>query len=167
MPTSTLTRSTPTRTSGMPWHPRAPVSARHRRHRRRRHPQDRVVATLDVREHVFEGTAWRAPPVVAAGGVVARGRRGRSIVGGELAFVPAPEEVIPRDVVVGEESRLRVLLIAEGFDHSVDRGIEGIASHWRRRDRDAPRAQASASGRAEVRRRRVARHVQQPPLLLV
>jgi hypothetical protein len=47
------------------------------------------------------------------------------------------EEVIPRVVVVGEESRLRALLVAEGFDHSVDRGVKGIA-YWRRWDRDAP-----------------------------
>jgi hypothetical protein len=142
------------------------VSARHGRHRRRRHPQDNVVATLDVREHIFEGAARRAPPVAAAGGVVARGRRGRSVVGGELTFVPAPKEVIPCIVVVGEECRLRALLVAEGFDHSVDRGVEGVA-HWRRRDRDTPRAQALASGCAQVRRCRVARHVQQPPLPLV
>jgi hypothetical protein len=83
-----------------------------------------------------------------------------SVVGGKLAFVPTPEEVIPRDVVVGEESRLRALLVAEGFDHSVDHGVEGVASHWQRQDRDAPRAQAPASGRVEVRRRRVACHVQ-------
>jgi hypothetical protein len=73
-----------------------------------------------MREHIFEGAARRAPPAAAAGGVVARGRRGRSVVGGKIAFVPAPEEVIPRDVVVGEESRLRALLVAEGFDHSDD-----------------------------------------------
>jgi hypothetical protein len=64
---------------------------------------------------------------VAAGGVVARGRRGRSVVSGELAFVPAPEEVIPRVVVVGEEYRLCALLVAEGFDHSVDRDVKGVA----------------------------------------
>jgi hypothetical protein len=75
-----------------------------------------------VREHVFEGAARRAPPAKAAGGVVAGGRSGRSVVGGELAFVPAPEEVIPRDVVVGEESWLCALLVAEGFDHSADLG---------------------------------------------
>jgi hypothetical protein len=59
-----------------------------------------------------------------------------------------------------------VLLVAEGFDHLIDRGIEGIA-HWRRQDRDAPRAQAPASGCTEVRRRRVARQLQQPLLPLV
>jgi hypothetical protein len=41
------------------------------------------------------------------------------------------------------------------------------SAHWRRRDQDAPRAQALASGRAEVRRRRVARRVEQAALPLV
>jgi hypothetical protein len=78
-----------------------------------------------VREHVFQGAARRAPPAApAAGGVVARGRRGRAIVGGEIPFVPAPEELVPRRVVVGEEARLRALLVAHGFEHLVDGGIK-------------------------------------------
>jgi hypothetical protein len=45
-----------------------------------------------VREHVFEGEA---------DGVVACRRRRRVIVGGEFPFVPTPEELVPRRVVVG------------------------------------------------------------------
>jgi hypothetical protein len=80
-----------------------------------------------VREHVFEGAARRAPPAAAAGGIVACGRRGRSVVGGELPFVPAPEELVPRRVVVREEARIHALLVVEGFEHLVDRDVEGVA----------------------------------------
>jgi hypothetical protein len=118
-----------------------------------------------VREDGLEGAAGRAPPAAAAGGVVAcRGRR--AIVRGEFTFVPATEERVPRQVVVRVEARLRALVVAHALEYLVDGGVEGGA-HWRRRDRDVPRAQTPASGCAEVRQRRVARNVEQPALPLV
>jgi hypothetical protein len=73
--------------------------------------------------------------VVTVGGVVARGRRGWVVVGGEFVLVPLPEEVCPRLVVVGVESRLGALLVAEGDEHRVDLRLEGGTFDWRRRDR--------------------------------
>jgi hypothetical protein len=80
-----------------------------------------------VCKHGLEGAARRAPPATAAGGVVVRGRRGRAIIGGKLPFVPAAEEFVPRQVVVGEEARLRALLVAHRLKHLVDGGVEGSA----------------------------------------
>jgi hypothetical protein len=108
-----------------------------RQGRQQRHPQDGVVATLDVCEHIFEGAARHAPPVAVVGGVVVRGRRRRAVVGDEFPFIPTAEELVPCRVVVGEEARLRALLVAHRFEHLVDGGVEGGA-HWRRRDRDTP-----------------------------
>jgi hypothetical protein len=80
-----------------------------------------------VREHGLEGAAQRAPPATAAGGVVVCKRRGRAIIGGELPFIPASEEFVPRQVVVGEETRLRALLVAHRLKHLIDGGVEGSA----------------------------------------
>jgi hypothetical protein len=104
--------------------------------------------------------------VAAAGGIVARRRRGRAVVRDEFMLIPVPEERRPRRVVVRVEALLGALLVAHPLQDLVDGVIEGGA-HWRRRDRDAPRAQAPASGRAEVGRRRVARRIQQAALPLV
>jgi hypothetical protein len=119
-----------------------------------------------VRENGLEGAAGGAPPAAAVGGIVARRKRGRAIVRGEFTLVPAPEERIPRRVVVRVEARIGVLLVAHALEDLVDGGIEGGA-HWRRRDRDAARAQTPSSGRAEVGRRWVARRVEQSALPLV
>jgi hypothetical protein len=88
-----------------------------------------------------------------------RRRRGRAVVGGELAFVPLAKECVPRRIVVRVEERVGALLVAHALDDLVDGGVEGGA-RWRRRDRDAARAQTPTSGRAEVGQRRVARRVQ-------
>jgi hypothetical protein len=77
-----------------------------------------------------------------------------------------PEECLPCLVVVRVEARIRALLVAHHLQDLVDGGVEGGA-HWRQRDWDAPPAQAPASGRAEVLRRRVAGHVEQAALPLV
>jgi hypothetical protein len=52
------------------------VAAGQRQSLWRRHPEDRRVPALDVRENGLEGAATRAPPAAVAGGVVARRRRG-------------------------------------------------------------------------------------------
>jgi hypothetical protein len=69
--------------------------------------------------------------VAAAGGVVARRRRrrGRAIVGGELAFIPSPEERVPRWIVVRVEAWVSALLVAHALEDLVDGGVDDV--YWR------------------------------------
>jgi hypothetical protein len=76
--------------------------------------------------------------LVATDGVVTRWRRGRTVVRCEFSFVPETEELVPGIVVVCAVPLLRALLVGEGDQHSIDSGIELVASHRKRRDRDPP-----------------------------
>jgi hypothetical protein len=77
-----------------------------------------------MRENGLEGAAAHAPPAAAAGSVVARRRRARAVVGGELAFIPSPEECVPHRIVVRVEARVGALLVAHALEDLVDGGIE-------------------------------------------
>jgi hypothetical protein len=98
--------------------------------------------------------------------VLLRAGGGGAVVRGEFTLIPAPEERVPRRVVVRVEPRLGALLAAHALEDLVDGGVEGDAL-WQRWDRDAPCAQTPASGRAEVGRRLEAHRVEQPALPLV
>jgi hypothetical protein len=65
--------------------------------------------------------------VAAAGGVVARRRRGRAVVRSEFTLIPAPEERGPRRVVVRVEPGLGALLVTHALEDLIDGGVEGGA----------------------------------------